>query len=161
MIKPDDPSVLIRFSGFLIFLLFTVCAFLWFFFDTFSLYKQISANAAVVNFSNGGFYSFGGAIALSTLTYGILQEVILRKPLSEKVTKIITRGSIAGIALMIVLPQFVNYTVDNLMESSSYMICEKASTRWLMYKHIAYVSSDKVCLDLIAKREKMLSEPLF
>jgi len=161
MIKPNVPSAPIRFSGFLVFLLLSVCAFLWFFLDAFSLYKQISTNATVVNFSNGGFYSFGGAIALSTLTYGILHEVILKKPLTEKVTKRITRGSIAGIVLMVILPLVVNYSVDNHLESNSYMICEKASTRWLIYKHIAYVSSDEVCLDLISKKEKMLSEPLF
>ncbi len=161
MKKPDEPSALIRYSGFLLFLLFSICAFLWFVWSAFSLYEQISTKASAVIFDNGGLYGLGGGIALSALTYGILHEVILRLSLTGKVTKRITRTAFVGIGLMIILPQIVHYVVENRMGSNSYMICDQVSTRWLIYKHIAYVSNAETCIDLIFEKEKRLSEPLF
>ena len=161
MTKPDEPSALIRFSGFFIFLFFSIGAFVWFALDAFTLYKQISTDSSVVIFSNGGFYAFGGGIAFLTLTYGIFHEVILRKAVTDKVTKIITRGSIAGIGLMIIVPQIVNYSIDDHLKNNSYKICEQVSSQWLMYKHIAYVSNAETCIELIFEQEKRLSEPLF
>jgi hypothetical protein len=161
MTKPDEPSIIIRIGGFLLFLLLSICAYLWFAWDSFSLYEQISANASVVTFSNGGFYALGGGIAFSTLTYGVLHQVIFKLPITEKITKRVTRGSIIGIGLMIILPQIIHHFVEDHMKSNNYMICGQVSSSWLMYKHIAYVTDTETCAKLFIEKQERLSEPLF
>ena len=161
MKNPDEPSALIRFAGFLLFLTLSICALLWFVWASFSLVEQITKDTSFVIYDNSGFYMLGVSIGLFALTYGILHEVILKLPLTDKVTKRITRAALAGIGLMIILPQIIHYAVEDYMENNGYMICAQASSSWLMYKHIAYVSNAETCIDLMFEREKRLSEPLF
>lgn len=158
---PDEASALIRYSGFLFFIVLSVGAVLWFVWASYTLYEQISKSTSVVIYDNSGFYMLGVVVGLFALTYAALHEVILRLSLTVVVTKIITRVAIIGIGLTFIIPLIANYVVENHMESNDYMICNQASSRWLMYKHHVYVSNDNACIDMIAEKEKRLLEPLF
>ena len=161
MTKPDEPSALIRFSGFFIFLFFSIGAFVWFGWTSLSLVEQITKSMPAVIYDNSGFYMLGVSIGLFALTYAALHEVILQLPLTKSVTKRITYTAFVGIGIMIILPQIVNYSIDDHLKNNGYKICEQVSSNWLMYKHIAYVSNAETCIELIFEREKRLSEPLF
>lgn len=161
MNKPNKPSALIRYGGFLFFTILSIGALLWFVWASLSLVEQVTQSTSAVIYDNSGFYMLGVSIGLFALTYAALHEVILQLPLTETVTKRFTRGSIVGIGLMILLPQIVNYAVDDHLKNNGYKICDQVSSHWLMYKHIAYVSDAETCIDLIFEQEKRLSEPLF
>ena len=161
MNKPNKPSVLIRYGGFLFFITLSIGALLWFGWASLSLVEQITKSMPAVIYDNSGFYMLGVSIGLFALTYAALHEVILQLPLTNSVTKRITHTAFVGIGLMIILPQIVYYSVDDHLKNNGYKICEQVSSHWLMYKHIAYVSNAETCIELIFEKKKRLSEPLF
>jgi hypothetical protein len=131
----------------------TLGAFLWFAWNSVFLFDQIGAKTSAVIFDKGGFYMLGIGISLGALTYGILHEVILKLPLTDVITRRITRSALAGVGLMFILPHIAHYPVEQHLESEGYELCDKASYQWLLYRKIVYVSSPEVCAGLSKKKK--------
>ena len=157
----QEPSILFKYSFLVFFVFMTFGALFWFSFCTIGLIKQIYSQNPSIIFDKGSFYLLGVSVALGSLLYNMVYEGLMKKELTAIIAKRITRAALAGIGLMIILPQIIHYAVEDYMENNGYMICAQASSSWLMYKHIAYVSNAETCIDLIFEKEKKLSEPLF
>jgi len=155
------PSALFKYSFLVVFILMTFGAMYWFIVSTMDLIEQVVTHSPSVVFDKGSFYLLGVSIGLCALLFAMIYEGLIKKELTETITKRVTRVALIGIGLMIILPQIAHYAVEDNMKSNGYMVCEPVSSSWLMYKHIVYVSNAETCVELFAEKEKNLSEPLF
>jgi hypothetical protein len=96
---------------------------------------------------------FGAGIGLASLTFAIFYEGILRRKLTNKITKGITRSALVGISLMFILPQVLHYLASTYLEKDRYVICDEMSYQWLLYKKIVYTTNQLRCETLIQEKE--------
>ncbi len=105
-----------------------------------------------IAFNKGIFYMLGGGIGLGALFTGMIIEVWIKRPPSDRILKNVGRTAIAGVVIMFALPQVVHYSIANYLEPKGYEICGDASYQWLHYQDIIYTNNPEVCLKLV--REK-------
>jgi hypothetical protein len=158
MENSHEPSILIRFGGFLLFMFLSLGAFAWFGWSLFQTITQIASNNPVILFNKGALYMLGVGIGLSTLTYIALYEAILRLPLTNKVNKRINGGALISIITMIIFPQVIHYPVERFLEGRGYNICEPVSYQWFMYRKIIYVSNSEACAELVERKNNRITE---
>jgi hypothetical protein len=149
----SSPTALARYSGFFLFLLLTAACFFWFSWSAYDIVNSISSKAHAVYFDKGSLYMFGAGIGLASLTFAIFYEGILRRKLTNKITKGITRSALVGISLMFILPQVLHYLASTYLEKDRYVICDEMSYQWLLYKKIVYTTNQLRCETLIQEKE--------
>lgn len=103
-------------------------------------------------FNKSIFYLPGIVLGLSMLIYVIVHESVLRKILTRKKADICTRVGIGSVIFTLVLPQLVDYAVDEYFTELRYGICREASHQWLHSKTIVYVKTPAVC-ERLAKQK--------
>ena len=153
MVQHDSSTIFARFGGLFIFLSMTTVCFVWFAWSIYSIANQITTDAHVVYFDKGSLYMLGAGIGLSALTFAILYEGILRRNLTKRVTKIITKSALAGIILMFLLPQLLHYLTNTYLTEKRYIVCVEASYQWLFYKKIVYTDIQSTCEALNVKKK--------
>lgn len=145
MSQTDNPSVLARIGGLILFFAMTAACLVWFVWSSYNLVIQITEFSEIVYFDKGALYMLGASIGLAALTFNILYEGVLRRSLTEKVAKIITRSAIGGIILMFILPQILHYSTNQYLEKKGYNVCAHASYQWLLYRKITYTLNKESC----------------
>ncbi len=153
MESSQKPSIFVRFGGFLLFVSLSLGALVWFGWSLFQMITQIASNSPIILFDKGALYMLGVGIGLSVLTYVALHEVILKRPLTKKMSKKINMSALVSLITLIIFPQIVHYPVERFLENRNYKICEQASYQWLLYRKIVYASSFEVCTDMIEKNK--------
>lgn len=88
---------------------------------------------------------FGVGIGLAVLSFAIFYEGILKRELTKKITSIITKSAIAGIALMFLLPYLIQQPVNKQLADKNYINCVQASYQWLLYENLVYAKNTSIC----------------
>ena len=158
-LKKSSAHIKYRLLAFFILIIFG--ALFWFIDSSMDLIEQIVTHSPSIVFDKGSFYLLGVCLGLCSLLFAMVYEGVMKKELTETITKRIIQTALVGVGLMIVLPQIVHYAVEENMISKGYLVCTPVSSSWLMYKHVVYVSNTETCVELLAEKEKRLSEPLF
>lgn len=149
-----NPPKLTLYSGLAI-LTSLFIVFIIFFLNTIiDMYQQWGSEAGVFVFNKGAFYVPGILLGLSVLLYAIIRESVLRKHLTEKIAAYCTRTGIGAIVIMFVIPNIVEYGINEHFKKINYQICETASHQWLHSKIIAYTRDQIICDDLEEKKNK-------
>jgi len=117
------------------------------------LYRWHQTSSSVILFDKGALYMLGVGIGLAVLTYAVLHEVILKRPLTDKFSKIMNIGALTSIIVMIIFPQVIHYPVEQLLEKRGYKICNQASYQWFLYRRIVYTSSPEICENTIENKK--------
>lgn len=149
----SSPTALARYSGFFLFFLLTAACFFWFSWSAHDIVDSISSKAHAVYFDKGSLYMFGAGIGLASLTFAIFYEGILRRKLTNKITKGITRSALVGISLMFILPHALHYLASTYLKEERYVVCDEMSNQWLLYKKVVYTTSQLSCEALIQEKE--------
>ena len=145
MPESDAPTALGRYGGFLVFFTMTVGSLAWATWSIFDIYNQISSASEVIYFDKGALYMFGVGVGLAVLSFAIFYEGILERELTKKISGIMTKSAIAGIALMFLLPYLIHQPVNKQLTQKKYIICEPASYQWLLYENLAYTKNASIC----------------
>jgi len=117
----SSPTALVKYGGFFLFILLTGACFVWFSLSAYDIVDSISSKAHTVYFDKGSLYMFGAGIGLASLTFAIFYEGILRRKLTNKITKGITRSALAGISLMFILPHALHSLASTYLEEERYV----------------------------------------
>lgn len=150
MDKGDSPSLVDRIITPLFLLALGASAAVWFIYRAFSLIGY--GSSAVVTFDKGSCYLFGTSISLLTLTYMIIREFWLRRPLTTEQSTFFSRIAISGVALMFVFPHVAHFAVDKYFKAHGYTVCEEASHQWLFMRDIVYVEASVACSSDLKKK---------
>ena len=149
----DQPSTLLRYSAPTAFLAMTIGALAWFVFGAIDTAHQLLTDAEVVSFNKGVFYMLGVGIGLAVLSFVLVYEYWLGKPLTNTMTTVCTRIGIGSVAVIFLLPQIVHSQVENYVKDKGYEICPGASHQWLHSRTIVYVSNMGLCFELTQKNK--------
>lgn len=149
----SSPTALARYGGFFLFLLVTAACFIWFSWSVYGIVDSISSKAHTVYFDKGSLYMFGAGIGLTSLTFAIFYEGILRRDLTNKITKNITRSALMGVSLMFILPHVLHYLVSTHLEEERYVVCDEVSYQWFLYKKLVYTTNQRTCEILVQEKE--------
>ncbi len=147
-----EASLLKKVSGFLFFFFPSLGAFILFGSDLYQLFLQVKSNVSVIEFHKGSFFDLGIGLGFGVFTYMYLQEVILQRAVTPKVTKWMTRGLISSVFIMMLFPQIAHYSLEHILEKQGYMICNLDSYQWRIYRTFYYVSEVDACTNLIESK---------
>ncbi|MEJ2680365.1 MAG: hypothetical protein P8176_02665 [Gammaproteobacteria bacterium] len=153
MSTQSSPTALARYSGFFLFLLMTVACFVWFAWSAYDIVDSISSKALAVYFDKGSLYMLGAGIGLASLTFAIFYEGVLRRSLTSKITRGITRSALMGVSLMFILPHVLHYLTGTYLEEERYVVCDEVSYQWLLYKKLVFTSNQDACKNLAKEKE--------
>lgn len=122
---------------FVFFLISAVC--LWLPVSAFwSMMSEFQNHQPIVNINKGVYYLFGVGIAFLALLVDGVNNAILRRKISQKLAKYISRIALGGMAVMVLLPALVHYPVADSLERVGYAICPEQSSQWLFVRTIVY-----------------------
>lgn len=141
-----QPSLLNRIATPIVFLVGGLAALWWF---IHKLYLLVSSRTdAIVLVDKGAYYMLGVSLGMLALALVIIWEQWLRKPLTGGITAAFSRTAIAAIVTLIAAPQLIHYAANSYLASRNYSVCEKASTKWLFVRSIAYMDESTECRNL-------------
>lgn len=143
-----NPSKFTLYSGLLFLVVFTTLSLGYFVVESVHMLQELYDLTDYFYFNKGVFYLPGVVLGLSMLMYAIVHESVLRKTLTRKKASICTRIGIGSVIVMVVLPQLVDYGVDEYFTKLGYGICSEASHQWLHSKTIVYARNSAVCESL-------------
>ncbi|MAZ86038.1 MAG: hypothetical protein CL693_00120 [Cellvibrionaceae bacterium] len=143
MTKGDVPSSLDRFGTPLFLFLLGAGALVWFIYRVFTLFSN--GSSPVITFDKGSYYMLGVGVGLLALSYMIIREYWLRRPLSNKRSTFFSRVAISGVILAFLFPHVAHFAADRYLEEHGYSICEEGSHQWLFFRDIVYVQSSIEC----------------
>lgn len=150
MEKGDSPSLIDRIGTPLFLLALGTSAAVWFVYRAYSLFKY--GSSSVVTFDKGSCYLFGASIGLLTLTYMIIKEFWLKRPLTNKQSTLFSRIAISGVVLMLAFPHLAHYAADRYFTAHGYSACEEASHQWLFMRKIIYIKESVECSSELKKK---------
>lgn len=99
---------------------------------------SITSNSARVSIDKGVYYLFGAGIALLALLPDGLYNAVLKQEKPSNIARWVSRGIIAGLILILLLPQLVHYSTASYLENRGYLVCGKESRQWLAMRTIVY-----------------------
>jgi hypothetical protein len=150
MEKGDSPSLIDRIGTPLFLLALGASAAVWFISRAFSLFSN--GSSPVVTFDKGSCYLFGASIGLLTLTYMIVREFWLKRPLTNKQSAFFSCIAISGVVLMFVFPHVAHLAADKYFKVYGYSVCEEASHQWLFMRDIVYIDESVECSSDLKKK---------
>jgi hypothetical protein len=150
MKKGDSPSLVDRIITPLFLLALGASAAVWFIYRAFSLFSY--GSSSVVTFDKGSYYLLGASIGLLTLTYMIISEFWLKRPLTNEQSAFYSRIAISGVVLMFAFPHVAHFAADRYFKVHGYTVCEEASRQWLFMRDIVYVESSVECSSDLKKK---------
>lgn len=149
----NSSTALARYGSFFLFFLVTAACFVWFAWGAYDIVDSISSKAQAVYFDKGSLYMFGAGIGLASLTFAIFYEGILRRNLTNKITRDITRSALMGVSLMFILPHVLHYLASTYLEEERYVVCDEMSYQWLLYKKLVFTTNQHTCEVLVQEKE--------
>ena len=105
----------------------------------------ILSSSDKINFNKGSFYLFGVAVGLIDLMWIMVYQGVLKRSLSEKVTKLFSRIAIISLITTFTLPIIGHLVIDELAESKGYKVCATAGNTWFYLSEIVYFNSTVIC----------------
>ena len=139
----EKPSLLNRIVTPILFLFGGGAALLWFFYRIYMLVKGSGDDIVLID--KGSYYMLGVGIGMLNLTFIVIWEQWLVKPLTKRVATVFTRLAVASIVFLLALPHVVHYVVGEHLEASGYSVCEEASHQWLFVRDIVYIQPSVEC----------------
>ena len=134
----------------IVFLLGGSCALIWFIYRVCILFQGSDNNIVLID--KGSYYMFGIGIGMLDLSFIVIWEQWLAKPLSKKVTKIFYRLAVLSIVLLLALPHVIHYLVNVHLKSKGYSVCEDASHQWLFVRDIVYIQESLECNESLKEK---------
>lgn len=150
MERQEKPSLLNRIVTPILFLLGGLSALLWFIYRIYMLVKGSGDNIVLID--KGSYYMLGVGIGMLNLSFVVIWEQWLVKPLTKRVTTIFSRLAVASIIFLLALPHAVHYVAGEYLEDSGYSVCEKASHQWLFVRDIVYIKPSITCSSNLKKK---------
>lgn len=150
MKKGVSPSLIDRIITPLFLLALGASAAVWFIYRAFSLFRY--GSSSIVTFDKGSYYLLGASIGLLTLTYMVIREFWLNRPLTNKQIAFYSRVAISGVILMLSLPHIAHFAADKYFKVHGYTVCEEASHRWLFMRDIVYIERSVACSSGLKKK---------
>lgn len=150
MEKGDAPSLIDRIGTPVFLLALGAGAIVWFIYRAFLLFYN--GASPIITFDKGSYYMLGVGVGLLALTYMIIKEFWLRRPLTNKQSSFFSRIAISGIVLAFVFPHVAHFAVDKYLEEHGYTVCEEASHQWLFVRDIVYVQPSIECSSDLKKK---------
>ena len=127
------------------FTILSVISLAWFVASAVSVWNQINSTAAVITLEKGALYLFGAGFALAVLTYAMVYEGILRRPLTKTVAKRFSGLLIGGLLLTFGVPPVVRYIVNETLEAQGYHVCDLKSRQWPIFRDVVYAANAGLC----------------
>lgn len=143
MEKGDSPSLIDRIGTPIFLLSLGAGAIIWFVYRVFSLFSN--GSSPVVTFDKGSYYMLGIGVGLLALSYMIIREFWLRRPLTDEQTSLFSRIAISGVILAFLFPHIAHFSADKYLKKHGYTVCEEASHQWLFFRDVVYVQSFIEC----------------
>lgn len=137
------------------FTILSVIALAWFVASAVSVWNQINSTAAVITLEKGALYLFGAGFALAVLTYGMVYEGILRRPLTKSVAKLFNGLLIGSLLLTFGVPPVVRYVVSETLEARGYQVCDLKSRQWPIFRDVVYGANAGFCEDVSREKNKI------
>lgn len=100
--------------------------------------RSIISNSARVSIDKGVYYLFGAGIALLAMLPDGLYNAVLKHEKPSNIARWDTRGIIAGLVLILLLPQLVHYSSASYLENRGCLVCGEESRQWLVMRTIVY-----------------------
>jgi hypothetical protein len=153
--QEPETSFLTKLSIFFFFFLFSLAALVRWVWELINLYQQVTSNADVINFEKGTLYLFGVSVAGGFLSYIIFHEALLKRPYTERFTKLMNKGVGFGLISLLLFPYVVRLPLEEYLKKKDYLICEIESVQWSIYRKIVYTSSIEACDEAIEIEKKI------
>jgi hypothetical protein len=141
----EKPSGLVRYGGTLWFISMSAGALIWFIFDAVRLTEQLSGLTEAISFNKGIFYLPGVGIGLGALSFAAIYQYWLNRPLTEQISRLITKLAVSGLLITFLLPNITHYFINNYLTTHGYEVCQHASHQWLHSRIIVFTSSTEAC----------------
>ncbi len=98
-----------RFLGAFLFFSLSIASIVWFIFSASSSFSEIISSDPVLIFNKGAMYMLGASIGAFSLSIGVAYHNIFFRKVPEKIEKILMRGAICGVLIMILVPQIAHF----------------------------------------------------
>ncbi len=147
-----------RFFGTFLFFTLAIASIVWFILSASSSVSEVIRSDPVLIFNKGAMYMLGTSIGAFSLSIGVAYHSIFSRKVPEKIEKILMRGAIFGILIMILVPQIAHFGIDKIVHKRQYTECHQAEYSWLLYKKYVYTKNQDVCQKLATEITKSSSE---
>lgn len=137
-----------RFLGSFLFLTLSIAGTVWFILSASSSVSDVISSDPVITFNKGAMYMLGASIAVFSLFIGVAYHSIFLRKVPEKVEKVLIRGAVIGILIMILVPQVTHFAVGRIVHERQYVECHQVEYSWLLYKKYVYTKNQDVCQNL-------------
>ncbi|MCR6652845.1 MAG: hypothetical protein NVV73_15775 [Cellvibrionaceae bacterium] len=120
-----------------------------------SLASSLVQSAPVITFNTGIFRFLGVAlISIGIASYAAVEWRLRAMP-SARVTKLLTRIMIAGLALMFLLPHGIHFPLEKYLFNQGYKICQPKSYANRAYRSVAYAIDVPACIEGLEDKFKV------
>jgi len=104
--------------------------------------SAIAKRATSITIDKGVYYLFGVGLAFSFLIVDGVYNTVLRRPIGKAAARLVNRIAIAGLILIVVLPNIIHLATAHYLENSEYQFCQVQSSQWLFLRDIVYTHGD-------------------
>lgn len=146
-----------RFLGSFLFLTLSIVGTVWFILSASSSVSDVISSDPVITFNKGAMYMLGASIAAFSLFIGVAYHSIFLRKVPEKVEKVLIRGAVIGILIMILVPQVTHFGISRIVHERQYIECHQAEYSWLLYKKYVYTKTQEVCQNIAKEITKSSS----
>ncbi|SBS25094.1 hypothetical protein MSP8887_00112 [Marinomonas spartinae] len=143
MDKHENPVIVQKYIGPFCFLIAGIGGGYWFVSNLFSLF--INFNKSVILVNQGAYYALGASIIFFSISFMVILDQWIMKPINNYWIKIGNRLIIVGFILTFSLPYIIYYYVEYSLINNGYNICESASRNWLYIHNTVYVHPPQAC----------------
>ena len=142
------------------FTILSVISLAWFVASAVNVWNQINSTAAVITLEKGALYLFGAGFALAVLTYAMVYEGILRRPLTKSVARLFSSLLIGSLLLTFGLPPVAGHVVDETLEARGYQVCDLKSRQWPIFRDVVYAATAGLCEAMLRDNKIYRAWPL-
>ena len=135
--------IIYKFFGPLCFLLSGIGALWWFIHSLYYLLKDLDDSFVLIN--QGAYYALGASIIFFSISFMVILDQWIMKPINYYWIKIGNRLIIVGFILTFSLPYIIYYYVEYSLINNGYNIFESASRNWLYIHNTVYVHPPQAC----------------
>lgn len=99
---------------------------------------EIAKRSTSITIDKGVYYLFGVGLAFSFLLVDGIYNTVLRRPITKVAARLVNRIAIAGLILVVVMPNVVHLATAHYLEYNEYHFCQAQSSQWLLMRDIVY-----------------------
>jgi hypothetical protein len=157
MTREVQSSLIERVFGASLFFALSIASIAWFVLSASSSVSEVVSSGPVLTFNKGAMYMLGASIGAFSLSVGVAYHSIFSRKVPERIEKMLMRGAICGILIMVLLPQVAHFGIGRVVEERQYIECHQAEYSWLLYKKYVYTKNPDICQKLVAEISKSSS----